>query len=49
MPKLPWILKNSIKFKQSAPNPNIPKIEEKEQQILIKIVESKEAAASYEQ
>lgn len=48
MPKLPWILQNSTKFKQSAPNPNIPKIEEREQQILIKIVELKEAAASYE-
>ncbi len=48
VPKLPWILQNSTKFKQSAPNPNIPKIEEREQQILIKIVELKEAAASYE-
>ncbi len=48
VPKLPWILQTSTKSKQSTPNPNIPKIEEKEQQILIKIVESKEAAASYE-
>jgi hypothetical protein len=41
-------LQNSTKSKQSTPNPNIPKIKEKEQQILIKIAESKEAAASSE-